>query len=170
MNGSKHGYTARGGDRGGGVRADGFTLVETVLAVGITALVVVTMVSLMPFGLETLREASGRAADARVLQALHGRYEMQDWASVEAQEAAGATRDFYFDDKGVAVEEADPTHLYTARVSIGPPPLVPGDGLENPYLRRMIVVISDRPPESGDPFEEGYATRTHSALLAKIDR
>ena len=72
--------------------------------------------------------------------------------------------------KGVPVESTDPSYIYTARVAIEPPPLVPGDTLENPYLRTMQVVISDRPPESGDPFEINYPTRSHTTLIAKVDK
>ena len=151
-------------------RRSAFTLVETVIAVGIVATVMLVMVSLLPLGISTLRDASVRAADARIVQSLVGVYQMQDWSAVEQQEAAGLYKDFYFDEKGLAVERTDPSQLYTARVVIGGPPVVPGDTIENPFMRRMGIEISDRPLDLGDPFEEGYKTNGHIALIAKVDK
>ena len=148
----------------------GFTLVETVVAVGIVATVMLAMVSLIPLGMGTLKDAAVRAADARIVQSLVSIYQMQDWASVEQQATSGSPREFYFDEKGVAVEKEDPNLLYTARVIIGDPPVVPGDDLTNPYLRKMEIEISDRPINLGDPFEDGYKTTNHSTVIAKIDK
>ena len=150
--------------------AAGFTLVETVIAVGIVATVMLAMMSLLPLGISTLKDASVRQADARIVQTLVGVYQMQDWASVEQQETTEAAKDFYFDEKGVLVEKTDQTQLYTARVTIKGPPVVPGDTRENPFMRRMEIFISDRPLNLGDPFEEDYPTNEHTALIAKVDK
>ena len=148
----------------------GFTMVETVIAVGIVATVMLAMVSLLPLGISTLKDASARQADARIVQTLVGVYQMQDWASVEQQETTEAAKDFYFDDKGLLVEKTDQSQIYTARVTIIGPPTVPGDSRPNPFMRRMEIYISDRPLDLGDPFEEDYPTNEHTALIAKIDK
>ncbi|WP_256200251.1 Verru_Chthon cassette protein B [Verrucomicrobium spinosum] len=74
-----------------------FSLVETTIAVGIAATVLVALIGLIPVSLDTLREASNTTACARIVQAVSSDYRMRDWGDILQQQQQGASRDYCFD-------------------------------------------------------------------------
>ena len=121
----------------------GFTLVETVLALGIVATVMVTLMALLPTGMDIMKEAD---------------YEkIQQWNGKE----------YYFDDMGTQLikndEESKFRRIYTARIEVDEKnPELPGKK-ENKYLRRVVVkvagYIGGAEPDFTDPPTDGDQTK-----------
>lgn len=77
--------------------AAGFSLVEVVLAVGIMALGVVTILGLLPHGLEMSRKTANEMAEARIIEHIVGEMQSTDWQSLSTY---GQQKRF-FDDQGL---------------------------------------------------------------------
>lgn len=145
-----------------------FSLVETVIAVGITALIVLGLLGMLPSGLENLRQSGYRVAAARIVQSIHADYQMKDWKDVIS--TTKATTDYYFDDRGTRLFTAtDPLKSYVARASVENSPILPGAAATNPHLRKVIIRISDK-PENPDALTDPQFYRQHQTLVAKVDK
>ncbi len=77
--------------------AAGFSLVEVVLAVGIMALGVVTILGLLPHGLEMSRKTANEMAEARIIEHIVGEMQSTDWQSLNTY----GQQLRYFDDQGL---------------------------------------------------------------------
>lgn len=53
-------------------RAEGFSLVEVTLALGLVSFALLSVMGLMPVGLSTLRQATDQTAEAQIIQKLSG--------------------------------------------------------------------------------------------------
>ena len=146
-----------------------FSLVETVIAVGITATVIMTLLALLPIGLDKLRSASLTTSEAQIRQSIVSNYKMLDWDEVEDQAASGAGRDFYFDERGASVLQSDENMLYGARVWVGDNIKLSGDVLENEFLRKLTIHITDR-PEIEDAYSDPDKYRITQATISKIEK
>jgi uncharacterized protein (TIGR02598 family) len=160
----------------------GFSLVETVMAVGITATVVITILALVPVGMRSLQESTLQMADARIIQTIAGRYQMKDWDYVltetkatdwEAVLESTAATEFFFDDNGTEIQSTDSQfakyHAFTARAVVVPAHLLPGDTVVNANLRQVMIRITGNllNPEA---FTKPEYYRQHQTLIARIDR
>lgn len=116
---------------------------------GIAATALLTLISLLPFGLDTLRDSSNKQAEARILQTVMDRYQTGVWLD---ESATGGGRSvqmqdctLFFDQTGAEV--ADATGLdcnYAVQVKVGTEPSLQGDHEANPYLRQLRVRVTDR--------------------------
>jgi uncharacterized protein (TIGR02598 family) len=151
------------------VRAAGFSLAEVTLAVGITAVGSLTLVGLMPSGLDSLRHSSARVAEAKIVQAVTADYQMADWGSRKAGQGL-ADRKYYFDERGLEVPKTDPWKHYAVKVTVDPTlPTVQGDPTGNKYLRRLNIKITDRPNEES-AFLDPLKHRAYSSMVALIEQ
>ena len=142
---------------------------ETVIAVGITATVIMTMLALLPIGLGKLRSASLTTSEAQIRQTIVSNYKMLDWDEVEEQATNGSGKDFYFDDRGAPVPQSDENMLYGARVWVGDNVHLSGDVLENEFLRQLTIRITDR-PDLEDSFTDPDMHRITQATISKIEK
>ena len=147
----------------------GFSLVETVIAVGITATVIMTLLALLPIGLEKLRSASLTTSEAQIRQTIVSNYKMLDWDEVEKQAVDGSEKDFYFDEQGAPVPQSDENMLYGARVWVGENITLSGDVLKNEYLRQLKIHITDR-PDLEDAFTDPDKYRVTQATISKVEK
>jgi uncharacterized protein (TIGR02598 family) len=118
------------------LRIRAFTLVEVTLAMGIMSFAMVTLVGLLPVGMQVFREAIDTTVKAQIVQSITSMAEQTDLCSLgsgtavakkvsaeltspEARVAAGPVY-YYFNDQGgqVSREEA----IYTAAVVYWQPP------------------------------------------------
>ena len=150
-------------------RSAGFSLVETVIAVGITATVIVTLLALLPIGLDTLRSASMRTSEARIKQAVVSNYKMTDWDEVEQQAGEGSGRDFFFDERGAPVPSSSENILFGARVWVEDRVTLAGDATENEYLRNLRIYITDR-PDLEDAYFDPKKYRVAQATVSKMEK
>ena len=149
--------------------APGFSLVETTIAVAIAALGIVSLLGLLPQGMEMSRKTTNIAAESRIMQNIVSDLQASDWSQIAS--AAGIRT---YDDQGVRLSsQADDTRWisYVAKVEFAPAgSTMPGAGAAaaDPYLQRVIV----RTAESSTPtFDfasvDSSRYKTRSFLLAK---
>lgn len=94
----------------------GFSLVEVVLAVGIMALGVVTILGLLPHGLEMSRRTANEQAETRIVDQIVGELQSSDWATLGGLLDNGEVRLIY-DDQGLKALSPTLT-TYVARVTL----------------------------------------------------
>lgn len=103
----------------------GFSLVEVTLALGITAVALVSLMGMLPKGLQTLQQANDKAVMGRIHQQILGELQLTSW---EPKETGGSPplESFdkqvrFYDDQGIelpASEKGEFNHIYTARISL----------------------------------------------------
>lgn len=90
-------------------RRNAFTLVESVMAIGIVSFAMLSILGLIPVGLGTFRNAMNLTVETTIVQAVSGDLLRTDYADL-------AATNFYFDQEGGMVAKGDTKHLYTAEV------------------------------------------------------
>ena len=86
----------------------GFTLVESVMAIGIVSFAMLSILGLIPVGLGTFRNAMNLTVETTIVQAVSGDLLRTDYTNL-------AATNFYFDQEGSkTTNQAD--RLYTAEV------------------------------------------------------
>lgn len=150
----------------------GFSLIEVVLAVGIMALGVVTILGLLPHGLEMTRKTANEQAETRIVDALVGDLQTTDWATLE--NLGTAIR--YFDDQGLELTRSSPDFdvLVSYVVQVGIPdsdvilPTNDGQIGVNQNLRRVIIKMIAAPLVNFnfDNPSAGVPIRVFSQLIA----
>lgn len=120
----------------------GFTLVETVIAIGIVSTVMVALLGLMPEGMSMVSQAGQKTVGVRISSQIISEIQQQPFDAL----ADFNNKKFYFDDQGTQLDEAgDPFRVYTAKVEVDPSPQeLPGCDPTS-LLRRVVVKVSDRP-------------------------
>ena len=79
------------------VRACGFSLIEVTIAMGILSFALVTMLGLMPVGLNTLRGAADATTTAQIVQRISGEARLTSFENLPAR---FHNQEFYFDEEG----------------------------------------------------------------------
>ena len=145
----------------------GFSLVEVALAVAIAALAIITLLGLLPQGLEMARKTALMVSDSNILEQVTHDMENAVFDTLPVQ-----TVKRYFNDQGREVLQ-DATDL-TFVVQIEPQPLaaLPQAEKVQPYLRRMVIKIATTSTpnfEFTDPGNSGAAPAyvTFNQLIAK---
>jgi uncharacterized protein (TIGR02598 family) len=130
--------------------ARAFTLPEVALSVGIATICLLTLLGMVPFGLDTIRESANRQAEARMVQSITTFFQTTPW--VTQDKGSGTTtielkdKLFFFDQTGAEVANAadiDRMYVVEAKVDVMPPTLQ-GDNWANPYLRKLRLRFTDR--------------------------
>ena len=93
----------------------GFSLVETALALGVVSFALVSLLGLLPGGLQTFRKAMDCTLQKEMTQTLVGKANQLSFSDLSAQLAA---QPYYFDDNGSLVTAADATGTYKANVTV----------------------------------------------------
>lgn len=103
--------------------ASGFSLVEVTLAIGITAVALVSLMGMIPRGMKTLQKAADQAVMGRIHQQILGELQLTPWESESGQAPLdsfdGAVR--FYDDQGIELAQSDKggiDHIYTAKISL----------------------------------------------------
>lgn len=152
----------------------GFSLVEVLMAVGIVAVSVLTVVGLLPHGLEVSRKTGDLAYKTRIFQQVASEYQAMPW-SVLTGAGAGKKR-LKFDYQGGAVgtgpSEGFTTFVAEAEV-VGTSVVLPsvGGAGDNDNLRFLVVRIATTgdPSFSFDDSKKSSAVAIYSSLLAKTN-
>ena len=137
----------------------GFTLIETVLAIGIVATVLIALLGLLPTGSKILGEAGRGTVGARIAQQLIGEVQQAEFADIDTFN----NKQRYYNDMGTELKSVG-GHVYTARIEVesGNPP-IPG-AKESEYRRRVIIKVSNdpgkpdfsNPPAAGEGQDDSY--------------
>lgn len=141
------------------------------MAIGIVAISVLTVVGLLPHGLEVSRQTADIAYKTRIFQQIASEYQAMPWNVATGDASRSIRREF--DYQGAAVRagvESVPTYIAEAEVVDGAVTLpTTGGGLANDNLRRLVVRIAT----SSDPrftFNDSVKSKlvsVYSTLLAR---
>lgn len=156
----------------------GFSLVEVVLAVGIMGLGVVTILGLLPHGLEMSRRTANEQAQTRIVDQIVGELQAADWATMGGIVGSGAGQQVYqFDDQGLRTAQSQYT-TYVARVKLAEQTEVANGAImpsnkantRNQNLRRVSIDVAavqnvnfdfDNPPPAAQ-------MKRFTSLIAKM--
>lgn len=146
-----------------------FSLVETVLALAVVAVSLLTLVGLMPGGLEDLRRSGASQAEARIIQSVMSGYQMNSWGSPGSSMAL-PDKDFYFDMRGMPVTRNHRDHAITARAVVDAVnPTLAGDATPSPHLRRLRIRITQA-LQAEDAFTNSRLHVERSVLVANLEQ
>lgn len=134
------------------------TLVELVLALGILAVAMVSLLGMLSRGVGTMKKAADIATESRIVQQLIDELQAMQWDRLDAVVADQAFSTRYYDDQGIEISRGG--QIYTARVFLdrspddaGPGFRLPGDEVagvdRRSDLRRVIVRITHVPGQRG---------------------
>ena len=138
----------------------GFSLIETTLALAVAGGTMMTLLALIPSGLEQMRIAARDTSTARVLQMLNAHYQVRSWSTVSAGDV------FYFDNQGAQVPESDPYATFGAKVTVQPAFQLPGSPVTNPHIYGLRIVVTDR-LQAPAPFSEAPGVTVHHLTIAE---
>jgi uncharacterized protein (TIGR02598 family) len=101
-------------------RNKGFSLVETVLAMGIVSFAMMGILGLVPLGLSHFRQAMTVTAESQILQSLSNDLLLADYDKLVDEFAQnGGKLEYYYDDQGGKVDSGAAERLYTVTVELG---------------------------------------------------
>ena len=149
-----------------------FSLVEVAVAIGVVAIGMLSVVALLPTGMETLRASANETAQARISQEIIARLQGTDW---DQSNNLGDFQDqlFYFDRQGNQTLSTAPDTVFTAKLDVptdGPQlPAANNCGL-NQNLRAITVKITSLPTAIADRFLDPRKFQQLSVLAAKMSR
>lgn len=140
----------------------GFSLIETVLALGIMSLAITALLGLLPHGLEMSRKAANASAQSRIVDQVQNRLANSSFEGLKALK----DQTLHFDDQGELLESDFRTAVYIVRVVASKSRIrLPGAGGEEDALRRFIVQIAATPRQDFDFDREPLNTYQSVPLL-----
>lgn len=98
-----------------------FTLIETVLAIGIVSFAFVALMGLLPCGLQVFRKAMDTTLEGQMVQHLVGQLSQTPYDDLTQLQG----QDFWFDEAGGPVTESS-AGIYSASLSLNAQPALPG--------------------------------------------
>ena len=139
-----------------------FTLVETVLAIGIVSTVMIALMGLIPLGMKMMKEAGVNTVGARIANKLLGEVQLSEFDDIQQYNG----KIYWFDDMGTqlkkAEEESKLRRIYTAKVEVDEEaPQIPG-AQANKFLKRVVVKVSNvlgDEPDFKDPNPDSGANQ-----------
>jgi uncharacterized protein (TIGR02598 family) len=160
----------------------GFTLPEVVIAIGISAMGLVSLLGMIPQSLDTLRQAGQVSSETRIAQQIFARISTSDWQDTRGNDRLTANfqgRRYFFDE--LAVELDNPTQAFgpafVAEVSVAPSDVeLPQGGsgssvAPDPHLRRVTVKVTTSPSTSFDfNHAKASAYRTYASVVTRTGR
>ncbi len=156
--------------------ARGFSLPEVAIAVAIAALGLLTLLGVIPTGLDSIRAAGETTAEARVVSQVVGELQMSDWGNKSADRWTKLdeilTRRWYYDDQANPLDQSSGTSFatrltYVVRVRrANATALLPGANAAYDDLQSVLIDIAVT-PNPAYAFTNPKAFRTRPALLAR---
>jgi uncharacterized protein (TIGR02598 family) len=96
-----------------------FTLVETILAIGIVAFAMLPILGLVPVGLSNLREAVSFTAESQILQSLSNDILLTDYNLLVDNFANSPSQTSWYNDEGTLLPDAGAAgRVYTVKVEL----------------------------------------------------
>lgn len=148
----------------GGVSSGGFSLVEVALAVAIAALAIITLLGLLPQGLEMSRKTSQLTSSSHILEQIIRNYENIQFLSLPANKATK-----YYTDQGMEVTSSSNEISYVVEIDLRQKATLPQTETDEPFLRRLIIKIAttSNPSFNFDSPDTKLSYATFNHLIAK---
>lgn len=147
------------------LRSRGFSLPEVTLSVAIAALGIISILGLMPQGLEMSRKTGQLAAHRQIVEQIIRDLDQTDWVNLPVN-----VKTKYFDDQGLELLTASaPTMSYIVKYEIAAiNPNLPKNDTAEIYLRKVTIKIATTVNVAFD-FSEANMRRynTFNHFLAK---
>ncbi len=96
------------------VRAVAFSLIEVLLALGVTSFALLTMAALIPMGLSEARQASDATTESQIVQFARNEIEMTPFTNL----SAWAGTNSYFDNQGLPTTKGGPEQIYSVSYAV----------------------------------------------------
>jgi uncharacterized protein (TIGR02598 family) len=134
-----------------------FTLAESLIAMSIVSFTLITILGLLPSGMESMKQSEERAARARIMATLVSEYEAMDWEALNRL-AGSEQGPFFFDRNGIRLSASTTQEkVYAAKTRVSAEndrrTQIGGGNSTNKYLRVLEITVSSRATE-GNPFSE----------------
>jgi uncharacterized protein (TIGR02598 family) len=146
------------------INAKGFSLIETVIALGIMGLAVTALLGLLPHGMEMSKKAANASAQSRIIDYVRG--ELAHYKLDSLKTIAAPVR-FQFDEEGMIIEPSDNVSFVSYVTEVQPPSSallrLPGGNAE-PFLVNFTVKVAATPDRAFD-FQNAAAHRFVSVPL-----
>jgi len=130
--------------------AGGFSLIEVALAVGVVAFAFVSLMGLLPVGLQVFRNTIDASVRSQIVQhvttdALQTNFDVLTSSS-------NALTNVYFDDQGNEVAQTG--SIYSVQVQVTPSTALPSPSSSgtNSDLATLLIQIADNPAQVANPF------------------
>jgi len=139
--------------------AAGFSLVEVTLAVAIAALALITLLGLLPQGLEMSRKTSLITNYSNIVEQI-----ARDLDNARFTMLPTAQQRKYFNDQGTELQADSEEIVFVAEIDPRQPATLPQSEATQPYLRRFIIKVTNsgnRDFEFGENNRMSYSTFNH---------
>lgn len=107
-----------------------FSLIEVVLAIGVTSFTLLVMVALLPMGLRTAHLAADATTQSQIVQFARNQMEMTSFTNL----GTWASTNLYFDNQGLPTTATDPEQIYAVSFGVVNVGLSTNNGSTNAYL------------------------------------
>jgi uncharacterized protein (TIGR02598 family) len=142
----------------------GFSLVEVALAVAIAALAIITLLGLLPQGLEMARKTSVITNNSSILEQIIRNLESMQWSDLPTT----GTTNKYYTEEGLEVSADSKEISYVAQIDFGQQASLPQTETVEPFLRRVIIRLASTSSTNynfGNTNKMSYVVFNH--LIAK---
>lgn len=155
-----------------------FSLPEVAIAVAIAAVGLVTLLGIIPGGLESVRVAGQTTAEARIASQVLGELQLSDWGAANRQTGEWSnlsllgTKRWYFDDQANPLSETAASNgmgmrlAYVVKVRVVGPARLTGSTDQATDLQKVQVDIAVT-TNSGYDFSRPKGHRTYPSVLAR---
>jgi uncharacterized protein (TIGR02598 family) len=130
-----------------------FTLVETIMAIGIVSFAMLPILGLMPVGLSNLRDAISLTAESQIVQALSNDILLTDYQKVVGRFGGDPEVRYYDDAGGQLAGASSPGRVFTVSVSLRDVS-VPVDASVTPVASKcaLIAITNVKFPLAGKKY------------------
>lgn len=126
----------------------GFSLVEVTIAMGVVGFAFISLVALLPVGLQTFRRAIDTSVRSQIVQHVFNDALQTDFTTLTGSNAVFS--DYFFDDQGNQVSQLT-GFIYQARIVISGTTSLPSSPV-NTNLATVKIRIANNPGHLNDPF------------------
>ncbi len=163
-------------------RPRGFSLVEVTVAMGIVATVLVALIALLPYGMESIREAKSTQVQARIANEIISEIQVADWGTEPGYKKLGDWDGVIrrYDSEGTLVDDkADQNRsntIYKVRIEVPVNERVKLRGMPSDsgrYARRLVVKVAYAPGDMSIDFDASQFPlpyRSFSSQIVKLGR
>lgn len=146
-----------------------FSLVEVTLAVAIAALAIITLLGLLPQGLDMSRKTALLTNNSNIMEQIVRDLENSQFSLVKSLKGSSDGERYYFNDQGLKVASSSNNISFVALVTIESTAPLPRASDIPDYLCRVVVKVASTadPQYKFETTKNGLGFSTFNHLVAK---